>query len=242
MWFGIDIGGTYTDVVEFENFRHVMHLKTEKVMENPEILKKFDKCVIGIASWVRDNKILKAPNIKNVNKFFESFKLENDANCFAVYVKHLVKENNIIAITLGTGVGAGLILDGKLYRGRGLAGEIGHVFVGDDEKCVCNNSGHLECHFSGWKIKRDFGREARREELLNYKGFKTLCIEISRAIMLLDVDVVAIGGRLGKIFKREDFFQIYEYLPSEFRPEIVIIDDELAVAKGASILAREMYD
>jgi glucokinase len=63
---------------------------------------------------------------------------------------------NMICITLGTGVGGGLILDGRLYLGsRGAAGEIGHqTAISDGERCGCGNYGCLETVAAGPAIAR----------------------------------------------------------------------------------------
>lgn len=57
---------------------------------------------------------------------------------------------NFALLTLGTGVGTGLVLDGDLYRGEhDLAGEIGHVSIAmDGPRCACGNSGCLEMYVS----------------------------------------------------------------------------------------------
>ncbi len=54
--------------------------------------------------------------------------------------------NNLVCITLGTGVGSGLVLDGRLYRGEGFAaGELGHMPLNEKgDKCTCGGSGCLE--------------------------------------------------------------------------------------------------
>lgn len=54
---------------------------------------------------------------------------------------------NLLMITLGTGIGGGIIINGKVVTGvKGAAGEIGHIYAGEDteEKCNCGNSGCLE--------------------------------------------------------------------------------------------------
>ena len=63
---------------------------------------------------------------------------------------------NIVALYVGTGVGAGMILDGKLYRGsQQAAGEIGHVIVAENGPlCSCGNRGCLEAMVSGPAIVR----------------------------------------------------------------------------------------
>ena len=57
---------------------------------------------------------------------------------------------NVVMMTLGTGVGGGILVDGHLLKGvRGTAGEIGHIIINDDgEKCSCGNRGCLEYYAS----------------------------------------------------------------------------------------------
>lgn len=75
--------------------------------------------------------------------------LENDANAVILgEARHGVARGrrSVIGYTLGTGVGGGLVLDGRLYRGeRGMAGELGHVTVEREGRpCNCGNRGCLE--------------------------------------------------------------------------------------------------
>ncbi len=246
---GVDMGGTFTDIVGFDGeFFHVATLSTAEVISKPEILVDLldglqpCRVTLGIAAWVRKGEILRAPNISNLQKLDElaqfQYQMINDANCFAFYAAHITGFNSIFAVTLGTGVGSGIVVDGGLYEGHGLAGEIGHVYVGGSERCVCGGAGHLETFFSGWKIKEKFGRELGRSELLKYEGFDVLCREVASAIMLLDPECVAFGGRISMLLKEEDFKEgIEKYLMPEFEPEFVVIKDALAVAKGAALLA-----
>ncbi len=236
---GIDVGGTNTDVVAFDGrFHHILTMRTEEFLSDPKNIEKYRNGVFAIAGWIREGKILKTPNIKNFKpELFTNLKVENDANCFAVYAQYLFKKDHIFAVTLGTGVGAGVIASGKLYRGRGLASEIGHVHIDGEEKCVCGGRGHLENFFSGWAIKKKFGREIERDEIVKFKGFEILCKEVAKAVMILDPQLVAFGGRISEKLKEEDFYLIYDYLPEEFDPEIKVIKDGLAVAKGAALLS-----
>lgn len=91
--------------------------------------------------------------------------LENDANAAAVgelWLGAAKAFRTIICVTLGTGVGGGIILDGKLWRGSdGSAGEIGHATVDPfgGVKCKCGNTGCLEVFASATAIVR-MAREA----------------------------------------------------------------------------------
>lgn len=246
---GIDIGGTFTDVVGFDgDFLHVATFSTAEVLNNPEILADLldklhpHRVTLGIAAWVRGGKILRAPNLPDFKKLEELMRFKcqmvNDASCFAFYAAHITGFSNVFAVTLGTGVGSGIVVNGNLYEGCGLAGEIGHVYAGGSEKCVCGGTGHLESFFSGWKIKERFGRELSREEILKYDGFDVLCRQVASAIMILDPECVVFGGRISSLLESEDFRTgIEKYLMSEFQPEFAVVKDPHAIAKGAALLA-----
>jgi len=98
--------------------------------------------------------------------------IDNDANAGALgefrYGAGRGTES-MVYVTLSTGVGAGVILNGKAYRGKdGLAGELGHVPISDSgNKCSCGAVGCLESFCSGSAIAergKDWGRR-RRESL-----------------------------------------------------------------------------
>ncbi len=78
--------------------------------------------------------------------------LENDANAaaFGEYVKNGEESPSFVFVTLGTGVGGGIVLDGKIYRGfNGVGAEIGHtVIMVDGIKCNCGRSGCWEAYAS----------------------------------------------------------------------------------------------
>jgi len=92
--------------------------------------------------------------------------LDNDANCAALgeAVCGVGRgADSMVLLTLGTGVGSGLILGGKVWRGQtGLAGELGHsiVYVGG-RRCACGQSGCLEAYASASSTAR------RAQELLD---------------------------------------------------------------------------
>src|ERR1700741_1742195 len=80
--------------------------------------------------------------------------LDNDANCATLgeFWCGAAKGGwNVIGMTLGTGIGGGLILEGKLYHGSSdVAGEIGHTSIDSTgRRCKCGNYGCLEAYASG---------------------------------------------------------------------------------------------
>lgn len=87
------------------------------------------------------------------------FYIENDANA-AAYGEYIAGAgkgtNNFIAITLGTGVGGGIIIDGKIYGGSNYAGaELGHnVIIAKGERCNCGRFGCWEAYASATALIR----------------------------------------------------------------------------------------
>jgi glucokinase len=89
--------------------------------------------------------------------------VENDANCaawaefrFGAAAEH----DDMVLITVGTGIGGGIVLEGRLHRGRfGVAGEIGHLnMIPDGLPCGCGGKGCWEQYASGRSLRR-YGRE-----------------------------------------------------------------------------------
>ncbi len=83
--------------------------------------------------------------------------LDNDANCAVLgewWVGAARGARHAIGITIGTGIGGGLVLDGKLYHGASdVAGEIGHATIDiEGRRCKCGNYGCLEAYASGPNI------------------------------------------------------------------------------------------
>jgi glucokinase len=74
--------------------------------------------------------------------------VENDANCYAIgegAAGHAQGIRNYVALTLRTGIGCGIIANGRLLLGsHGMAGESGHIVTGGDEPCRCGGRGHPE--------------------------------------------------------------------------------------------------
>jgi glucokinase len=80
--------------------------------------------------------------------------LDNDANCATLgewWCGAAKGRRNVVGITIGTGIGGGLILDGRLYHGASdVAGEIGHTTIDSTgRRCKCGNYGCLEAYASG---------------------------------------------------------------------------------------------
>jgi glucokinase len=117
----------------------------------------------------RENRILCAPNVSflgtalaiNIRKKLGvKVIIGNDVNCGILGEKWLGAARNFehaVGIFLGTGIGGGVISDGRLLQGhRGGAGELGHMTIEiDGPKCTCGNRGCFEAFAGRWAIERD---------------------------------------------------------------------------------------
>ena len=98
--------------------------------------------------------------VELINKYYDlPVAVTNDANAAAIgEMKYGIAKdfNNFIEITLGTGLGSGLVVDGNLVYGQdGFAGEIGHTLVEENGRhCGCGRKGCLETYVSATGIKR----------------------------------------------------------------------------------------
>jgi glucokinase len=91
--------------------------------------------------------------------------VDNDANCAALAEAHILGEDNLVMLTLGTGVGGGVVVGGMTFRGaHGLGAELGHFTLNPDgPPCpgTCPNRGCIEAYCSGQALERDATELAR---------------------------------------------------------------------------------
>ncbi|HYN50975.1 MAG TPA: ROK family protein [Thermoleophilaceae bacterium] len=85
--------------------------------------------------------------------------VDNDANCAALAEAHILGVHNLVMLTLGTGVGGGVVTRGLTFRGaNGLGAELGHFTLNPDgPPCPgsCPNRGCIEAYCSGQALERD---------------------------------------------------------------------------------------
>ncbi len=86
--------------------------------------------------------------------------IDNDANinAFGEYTFGKNGKKDLVLLTLGTGIGGGVIVDGKIFGGvSNMAAEIGHMMIAADNgaECLCGKRGHFEAYCSGTALRRD---------------------------------------------------------------------------------------
>lgn len=146
--------------------------------------------------------------------------VENDVNAAALGAYHLLGLTGSMAyLNLGTGLAAGYVVDGRLWRGaRGTAGEIGHIPVDPaGEQCACGQRGCLETFASGGWIARKWGGDAplpvldlfdradageARATRLRDELIAGVAAAVRILVLAGDPDVVVIGGGVSNLGDR----------------------------------------
>ena len=126
--------------------------------------------------------------------------VDGDAKALAVgegWKGAAVGVSSFLAMVVSTGVGGGLVIDGRLlHGGDGNAGHVGHVVVvPDGAPCACGSHGCLEAEISGPAIARRTGAPAQRAPLAEVlRAGKLLGQGLGSVVNLLDLELVAVGG------------------------------------------------
>ncbi|SFJ68842.1 ROK family protein (putative glucokinase) [Streptosporangium canum] len=167
--------------------------------------------------------------------------VDNDVNIMALGELHagLAKQvDDFLFVKIGTGIGCGIVVDGKIYRGvSGSAGDIGHIRVDDTGPiCACGNAGCLEAYFGGAALAREATAVAERSPYLGERLRRTGALtgeDVAAAAELGDAEAVRLirdgGHRVGLVLAG---------LVSFFNPGLVIVAG--GVARLGHLLLAEI--
>ena len=250
---GIDIGGTKIRVILLDNKTkpifgfNISTPKNKKLflesLENAikNIIKEHKISGIGIGLPgivdVKQGVLIKAPNLPFLNnwqakkfflKFSRNIEIDNDSRCFVLAEAKLGAGRgfkNIVGLTIGTGIGGGIIISGKIYRGENnSAGEFGHIII-DNHKT-----------FEQLAAKEAFIKYGDRSEVIG--------IGIANIINIINPAIVILGGGgivFGKI-KIEKIKKIAKkYIMSPLARKTPIVKGKLSEnspAIGAALLLK----
>ncbi|HEX13737.1 MAG: ROK family protein [Desulfurella sp.] len=217
-----DIGGTrikYAIIDKLYNIEEVNTIQTPKniydfkneifsiIQKNK--LERIGFCVAGIVDYM-SKKILYSPNMLFLNDFsFKEFQkpnihieVENDANaaCLNSYRKHKIP--NMIHLTLGTGLGGGAIVNGKLLKSSISVFEVGHISATiNGKRCGCNNRGCIE-KYTGIENILNFAKKNDVDKPLEYifsnytqnKTYKRIVDRFAQYLGIVVADLINIFG------------------------------------------------
>jgi hypothetical protein len=178
-----------------------------------KVSKKEKNIGISCAGLIKNGKVIKSPNLSLKNFDLQGFveknlkkrvRVENDARCAALAeMKFGIKKKNFIILILGTGIGGGIIVNGKLYKGKSNAGEFGH-FILDN--------------------KKDFEKLYQNARGKEEKTIEVLGEGIASLISILNPEAIVLSGGLrenvGKNFLTKLKRRIRKYSFMEVLPEI----------------------
>lgn len=193
-------------------------------------------------------------------------RLANDANCFAIaeaqmgIVKERMPEARVVfGVIMGTGVGGGLVVNGKVIGGRhGIGGEWGHNFLDESGgQCYCGKIGCVETVISGPALERFYAKISGSEKKLKdiveeyrqgnapfaQQTMERLYEQFGRAIAvvlnIVDPDVVVIGGGVGNIDEiySEGVERVKKYI---FNPRVEVIFLKPSLGDSAGVFGAAL--
>ncbi len=267
MIIGVDVGGTFikAGVVDKGIIVKGVKVNTEANKGREAVLDNIENAVSELGSGIRrigvgvpgmvdfeKGVVINCPNIpfkdlalrdvleKRLNA---RVAVDNDANCFALAESLFGSakgKRHVIGITLGTGFGGGIVVDGKVYRGRIAGGELGHLSLDvNGLKCSCGGVGCAEEYISARGIMRlakglDAASPLDVYELAASGNKKAVAVfekigfyigaYLTSMINLLDPDVIVIGGEISNswgLFSKVVHETIYDRCFVNRNPKIV---------------------
>lgn len=197
---------------------------------------------------------------------------DNDVNISALaerYYGVCKDSNDFLWITVSNGIGGGLFLDGKLYRGQHMtAGEIGHFIVEEDNgrRCGCGNIGCLEAMASGASIAAIYTERTGQAVSISAKEIADMARDgdetalrvwqeagayIGKAaayvVNILDIDTVVLGGGAAQSFDLLEWSAnkaLERYVFAKAHPNVGVVHSSLggyAALKGCAALVVDKY-
>jgi len=153
-------------------------------------------------------------------KFKVPIYIDNDAHCIALAEAYFGAGRGcpvVVSLTIGTGIGAALIINGKIYRGADNIIEFGHTTIGDPaRKCTCGLGGHFEALVSGPAMVSEYKRlsgktktpleielAAKHGDNQAKKTFKQMSTNLAKGLANVihsyNPSLVILGGGLSKV-------------------------------------------
>lgn len=242
---GVDLGGTKIEAILLDENLNVIERKRIPTPKNDyqEILDAISSLVSELSAEISDfslgictpgaiskqTGLIKNSNTQCLigrslkedleNKLRKKISMENDANCFTMAEAKMGSANGfdfVFGIIMGTGVGGGIVINGKLHSGRtNIGGEWGHhTLHRNGNSCYCGKNGCVETYISGPSLEKQWtiltGKSQPLPEIISNlesavgQKWKEQFLEnfgysVANVIDILDPDVIVLGGGLSNI-------------------------------------------
>jgi glucokinase len=162
--------------------------------------------------------------------------VDNDANCAALAELRMGAargSTDAVVMTLGTGIGAGIITGGAVYRGSSFAGEAGHMtMIPDGDPCECGRRGCWETLVSGLR----FQEETRRIVKAEPDGILAGIVDGAEP----SGSFLGIAAAAGDVAARDAVIEAGRWLGRGVANLVSILDPELIVVGGAAVAVGEL--
>ncbi|HEY9166530.1 MAG TPA: ROK family protein [Candidatus Kryptonia bacterium] len=271
---GVDLGGTNVRIglIENDSLARLEAIPITRSDNADDVVKDISNLIerfpmnivsgigVGVPSVVDVKKgivydVQNIPSWKEVHlkeilqkKFRVPVYVNNDANCFAVGEKYFGKAKhyeNIVGLIIGTGMGAGLVINGKLYAGKNCgAGEFGTIAYREKNyEYYCSGQFFInEYHATG----EELARKAATGDIEAKNIYSKFGMNLGQAIKLImyavDPEIIVLGGSVSKsfpLFKNEMFESISDFAYSRSIQNIKI---EVSEVENVAILgAAALY-
>lgn len=271
---GVDVGGTKISalLVRDNEILKKAQLPTESFKTQEEILTNIFSAIdavydpdveaigIGLPGTLdlENGTIISCPNVKNINglnirqKLEEKYDLDvfidNDANCFALgeyTVGDYKNYKNMVAIILGTGVGAGVVINGKLVTGINCAaGEFGRLPYKDKNfEYYCAGSALTRLTGIEGSELMQLARQGNKKALAAFEQFGQNLADLLKAVIYtVDPQVVVLGASAIKsyeFFKEPMFEKLAEMTDIARLPVVALASHPDAYCLGAAALCLQ---
>ncbi len=257
MKIAIDIGGTYFrwEIIGVAKGKEpIQKIDIQNFLSR--LIRRYKVRALGIsfAGQVHHDRILSAPNVHssfNPAAFGIPYIIENDLHCAVLAEARYWQSSHIGALYSGTGLGSGIIDEGRLIRGyRNLAGEIGHIpYRQAPFRCGCGKHNCLELYASGngiHKWAKYLGVQASlKEPKIKELYLEALATAAAIILSLCNCEFLILGG--GVIQANPDVLQwlqqnLPRYAPPFALKKCAILQSQLSDAslEGAKILLERL--
>ena len=277
---GIDIGATKISFVLSRGRKIIKKRKIatpenksgliKEIQNNLSNFPKANEIGLAVAGAldIKKGVVLESPNLRYLNNFplikilkkelKAEIAMENDANCFALAEAVLgagKNKNIVLGITLGSGLGGGLVINKKIYHGAfGTAAEPGHQTINfSGPKCNCGNIGCWEEYCSAKFFKRKgfsvlklakLAKQKNKNALAIFQEYgRYLGIGLANVIDLIEPEIIVLGGGIsqtGPYFltetKKEIKKRVFSPLAKKHTQIVISKLGEFSGALGASLL------
>ncbi|MBN1896904.1 MAG: ROK family protein [Candidatus Aenigmarchaeota archaeon] len=279
-WMGIDIGGSHVEGVLITSRLGIIKQVREDILkrDRKNFLKTLDDTIKelndkgvkgigfgvpgpvknGVMFWSCNSTFLEGIDFSKIGMAVsKNVSVDNDVNAMAFGEAFARKKGNLLAVTLGTGVGGGIVIDGKPYNQRSFAGEVGHMSIDPTGiKCTCGSRGCWQEYVGSRGVERlafkHLGRkmspadaydlaargDGKAKKLWEEYGC-FMGVGLANLCNVLDPEVIVIGGGISGAFQ---FFEksMKKEMKKRLRMDIPVIEKagESAVAFGAACMAK----